>query len=51
MGKCQISKSWGALATPFDAHAPETSYNKKAEVDNKNIFASKRIMIFENNIH
>ena len=35
METCQISKSCGALATPFDAHAPETSYNKTAEVDNK----------------
>jgi len=50
MGKCQISKSWGSLALPSDAHAPKT-YDKKAEEDNKNIFTNKHIIIFEYNIH
>jgi len=51
MGKRQISKSWGALAPLSDAHAHKTSYNKKAEEDNKNIFTNKRMMIFENHIY
>jgi len=33
-----------------EANAPETSYDKKAEEDNKNIFTNKHAMIFENNI-
>jgi len=51
MGKCQISKCWSGLAPPSDAHAPKTSYDKKAGEDNKNIFTNTHIMIFENNIH
>jgi len=51
MGKCQISQSWGSLVPPSDAHALKTSYDKKAEEDNKNIFTNKHIMIFEYNIH
>jgi len=39
-----------ALASTSEAHAPETSYDKKAEEDNKNIFTNKHAMIFENNI-
>jgi len=35
MRKCQISKSWGGLGPPSDAHAPKTSHGKKAEEDNK----------------
>jgi len=37
------------LAFTFKAHAPETSYDKKAEED-KNIFTNKHAMIFENDI-
>ena len=51
MGKCQTSKSWGGFTPPSDAHAPKTSYDKKAEEDDKNIFTNKHIMIFLNNIH
>jgi len=51
MGKCQTSKSWGGFTPPSDAHAPKTSYDKKAEEDNKNIFTNKHMMIFKNNIH
>ena len=52
MGKCQTSKSWGGfIPPPSDTHAPKTSYDKKAEEDNKNIFTNKHIVIFENNIH
>ena len=39
-----------ALTSTSEAHAPETSYDKKAEEDNKNIFTKKHAMIFENNI-
>jgi len=45
------SKSWDGFTTPSDAHASKTSYEKKAEEDNKNIFTNKHIMIFENNVH
>jgi len=38
------------LASTSNAHAPETSYDKKAEEDNKNIFSDKHAMIFENYI-
>jgi len=38
------------LASTSEAHAPESSHDKKAEEDNKNIFTSKHAMIFENNI-
>jgi len=38
------------LASTSEAHDPETSYDKKVEEDNKNIFATKHAMIFENNI-
>ena len=43
-GKCQISKSWRALAPPSDTHAPKTSFDKKAEEDIKNIFINKHMM-------
>jgi len=36
---------------PSDAHDPKTSYDKKAEEDNKNIFTNKHIIIFEYDIH
>ena len=36
MGKFQTLSS--ALASTSEAHAPETSYDKKAEEDNKNKF-------------
>jgi len=42
-------KILGRLYPPSDAHAPKTSYDKKAEEDNKNIFTNKHIMIFDNN--
>ena len=45
MGKFQTLSS--ALASTSEAHAPETSYDKKAEEDNKNIFTNKHAMIFE----
>jgi len=48
--KCQISRSWCGLGPTSEAHAPETSYDIKAEEDNKNIFTNKHAMIFENNI-
>jgi len=48
MGKCQISKSWCGLGLHF--RSPETSYDKKAEEDNKNIFTNKHVVIFENNL-
>jgi len=35
-----------ALASTSEAHASETSYDKKAEEDNKNIFTNKHAMIF-----
>jgi len=38
------------VASTSEAHAPETSYDKKAEEDNKNIFTNKHAMIFENNL-
>jgi len=38
------------LASTSEAHAPETSYDTKAEEDNKNKFANKHAMIFENNL-
>jgi len=38
------------LASTSEAHAPETSYDKKAEENNKNIFADKHAMIFTNNL-
>ena len=47
----KFQNAGAALAPPFDAHAPKTSHDKKAEEDNKNIFTNKHIMIFENNIH
>jgi len=50
MGERQISKSWCGLASTSEAHAPETSYDKKAEEDNKNIFTNKHAVIFENNV-
>jgi len=39
-----------ALASTSEAHAPETSYDKKAEEDNKNTFPKKHAVIFENNL-
>jgi len=39
-----------ALPSTSEAHAPETSYDKKAEEDNKYIFTNKHAMIFKNNI-
>ena len=39
-----------AVASTSKAHAPETSYRKKADEDNKNIFTNKHAMICENNI-
>jgi len=56
MGKCQISQSWCGLGLKIlvrpcsQAHAPKTSYDKKSEEDNKNIFTNKHAMIFDNNI-
>jgi len=46
MGNCQISKSWCGLGLHFRSQCPETSYDKKAEEDNKNIFTNKHAMIF-----
>ena len=40
-----------ALASTSEAHAPETSYDKKAEKDIKNIFTNKHAMSFENNLN
>jgi len=40
-----------ALASTSEAHAPETSYEKNAEEDNKNIFTNKHAMNFENKLH
>jgi len=39
-----------ALTSTSEAHAPEISYDKKAEEDNKNIFTNKHPVIFENNL-
>jgi len=39
-----------ALTSTSEAHAPETSYDKKAEEVNKNIFTDEHALIFENNI-
>jgi len=38
------------LTSTSEAHAPETSYNKKGEKDNKNVFTNKHAMTFENNL-
>jgi len=38
------------LASTSEAHALETSYDRKAEEDNKNIFTKKHAMIYENYI-
>jgi len=46
MGKCQISKCWGGLGPPSDAHALKTSYDKKTGEDNKNIFTNTHLMLF-----
>jgi len=35
-----------ALTSISEAHAPETSYDKKAEEDSKNIFTNNHAMIF-----
>jgi len=46
----KVQNFGAALASTSEAHAPETSYDKKAEEDNKNIFTNKQAMIFENNL-
>jgi len=49
-GKMSNFKILGRPWPLFRPHAPKTSYGKKAEEDNKNIFTNKYIMIFEKNI-
>ena len=50
MGNVEFQNLGAALASTSEAHAPETSYDIKAEEDNKNIFTNKHAMIFENNL-